>query len=231
MTYKKNLYIKNNKVYLKKKTSIKDYFIEIKKIIEKSKIKKKLVIDVACASGDFISYLRKNRNLEIEGLDYSSKLLKIAKLKNPNLKFYKRDLNQNINLKKKFDIVTCLGTMTAFDNWEKPLSNLFKLCKKSGTILLYDPINIYNINTLLRYEKNGKWISGFNLFSKKRIFNLIKKNNKNAKIKFRRFYLKTFLKKTNDSMRAWTIRLNKKNRIMVGTSQILDFHIIEIKNV
>ena len=60
MTYKKNLYIKNNKVYLKKKTSIKDYFIEIKKIIEKNKIKKKLVIDVACASGDFISYLRKN---------------------------------------------------------------------------------------------------------------------------------------------------------------------------
>ena len=107
MTFKKNQYIKNNKVYLKKEILIKDYFIEIKKIILKKKIKKKFVIDVACASGDFISYLGKNHNLEIEGLDYSSKLLKIAKLKNPSLKFYKRDLNQNINLKKKFDFVTC----------------------------------------------------------------------------------------------------------------------------
>ena len=231
MTFKKKQYIKNNKIYLKKKISVKDYFVEIKKIIEKKRIKNKLVIDVACASGDFISYLRKNNNLEIEGIDYSSELLKIAKLKNPDLKFYKRDLNKNINLKKKFDFVTCLGTMTAFDNWTRPLGNLFRLCKKGGTILLYDPINIYNINTLLRYEKNGKWISGFNLFSKKMIFKLIRKNNKNSKIKFKRFYLRTFLKKTNDTMRAWTIKLNKKNRIMVGTSQELDFDIIKINNV
>ena len=43
--------------------------------------------------------------------------------------------------------------MSVFDDWHKPLKNLFNLCKKNGVIILYDPINIYNIDTILRYKK------------------------------------------------------------------------------
>ena len=46
--------------------------------------------------------------------------------------------------------------MSAFDDWHKPLKNLFNLCKKNGVIILYDPINIYNIDTILRYKKKIK---------------------------------------------------------------------------
>ena len=34
-----------------------------------------------------------------------------------------------------------------------------------------------------------------------------------------------------DKMNAWTTKIDNKKRIMVGTSQVLDFHIIKIKNV
>ena len=32
-------------------------------------------------------------------------------------------------------------------------------------------------------------------------------------------------------MRAWNVKINNSKKIIVGTSQILDFHIIKVKNV
>jgi len=124
-----------------------------------------------------------------------------------------------------------LGTMTIFDNWKLPLKNLFKLCKKNGVIILYDPLNIYNVDTIIRFKNSKNWLSGFNLFSKKTIKRYIKEINKKSVIRFERFNPKLILKKNKDSMRAWSVKINNSRRIMVGTSQILDFHIIKIKNV
>lgn len=230
MIKKRDNYIKNNKTYLNKKTFIKEYFKEINKIIPNKKGIN--LLDVACASGDFIYYLnREKKNIFLCGLDYSPKLLRLAKKKVPSAIFYNRNLKNKINLNKKFDYVTCLGTMSAFDDWHKPLKNLFNLCKKNGVIILYDPINIYNIDTILRYKKNKTWVSGFNLFSKNTIIKIIKEINKNSKIKFKKFTLKKKLPRKKDTMRAWTTLIDKEKRIMVGTSQILDFHIIKVKNV
>ena len=230
MIRKKNNYIKNNKTYLNKKIFIKEYFKKIEKIIpNKNRLE---LIDIACASGDFIYYLNKTKkNIVLSGLDYSPKLLKLAKKKINTARFFNRNLKNKINLNKKFDFVTCLGTMTAFDDWKIPVKNLFKLCKKNGVIILYDPINIYNIDTILRYKKDKKWLSGFNLFSKETITKYFKKINQKCKIKFIEFTLKTNLKKEKNKMKAWTTKIDNKKRVMVGTSQILDFHIIKIKNV
>lgn len=229
---KKNQYIKNNTTYLKKKIIIKDYFKEIKKILlKKYKNKEISLVDVACASGDFLYFLKSNKKFQLTGIDYSEKLLKLAKIKNKDINFQKIDLKKNNNFKKKFDVVTCLGTMTAFDDWKIPVKNLFKLCKKNGVIVLYDPINIYNIDTILRYKKDGKWLSGFNLFSKKTITKYFKKINQKCKIEFIKFTLKTHLKKKKNTMKAWTAKIENRKRVIVGTSQILDFHIIKIKNV
>ena len=225
----KNNYYKDNKVYNNKKIIIKEYFKEIKNFISKQK-KIVSLCDVGCASGDFVNFI-KEKNINVIGIDKSPKLLKHAKQKNPDLKFYRYDLKKNINLKKKYDIVTCLGTMTIFDNWKLPLKNLFKLCKKNGVIILYDPLNIYNVDTIIRFKNSKNWLSGFNLFSKKTIKKYIKEINKKSVIRFERFNPKLILKKNKDSMRAWSVKINNSRRIMVGTSQILDFHIIKIKNV
>lgn len=229
---KKNQYIKNNPKYLKRNVVIKDYFKEIKKILLKKYQNKKIsLIDVACASGDFLYYLKKIKNFELSGIDYSKELLNNAKNKNTNIEFKKIDIKKNNNFKKKFDVVTCLGTMSVFDDWEIPIKNLFKLCKKNGLIILYDPINIYHIDTILRFKKEGKWFSGFNLFSKETIVRKFKHINKKCKIKFTKFDLKTNLKMKKNKMNAWTTKIDNRKRIMVGTSQVLDFYLIKIKNV
>lgn len=229
---KKNQYIKNNTTYLKKKIIIKDYFKEIKKILLKEYKNKKIsLVDVACASGDFLYFLKSIKNFQLTGIDYSENLLKLAKIKNKDINFQNINIKKKNNFKKKFDVVTCLGTMTAFDDWKIPVKNLFKLCKKNGVIILYDPINIYNIDTILRYKKGEKWLSGFNLFSKETITKYFKKINQKCKIGFTKFTLKAHLKKKKNTMKAWTTNIDNKKRVMVGTSQILDFHIIKIKNV
>lgn len=229
---KKNQYIKDNTTYLKRKIIVKDYFKEIKKILLKEYRNKEIsLVDVACASGDFLYFLKSNKNFQLTGLDYSEKLLRLAKIKNKNTKFQNVNLKNNNNFNKKFDVVTCLGTMTAFDDWKIPVKNLFKLCKKNGVIILYDPINIYNIDTILRYKKDEKWLSGFNLFSKETITKYFKKINQRCKIKFIEFTLKTHLKMKKNKMKAWTTKIDNKKRVMVGTSQVLDFHIIMVKNV
>ena len=226
----KNNYLKDNSVYNNKKIIIKDYFKEIKKLVfDQKKINVELC-DVGCASGDFINFVKKT-NLNAIGIDKSKKLLQKAKKKNPGIKFYSFDLKKSINLKRKFDIVTCLGTMTIFDNWKLPLKNLFKLCKKNGNIILYDPINIYGVDTILRYYNGKTWLSGFNLLSKKTIKKIIKDINKKSIINFIKFTPNLILKRKKDPMRSWSVKINNSRRIIVGTSQILDFHIIKIKNV
>ena len=74
----KDNYLKNNKTYLNKKIFVKEYFKEINKMIPNKKGIK--LLDVACASGDFIYYLNRSKNnLTLSGLDYAPELLKLAK--------------------------------------------------------------------------------------------------------------------------------------------------------
>ena len=121
--------------------------------------------------------------------------------------------------------------MSAFDNWHNPMKNLFNFCKKGGFIIFYDPINLYGIDTILRYKKDKIWVSGFNLFSKITIEKYVKNINPKSIINFKKFTPKVKLKKKKDPMRAWNVKINNSKKIIVGTSQILDFHIIKVKNV
>ena len=59
MIKKRDNYIKNNKTYLNKKTFIKEYFKEINKIIPNKKGIN--LLEVACASGDFIYNLNREQ--------------------------------------------------------------------------------------------------------------------------------------------------------------------------
>lgn len=226
---KKDNYLKNNTTYLKNNVVIKEYFIQIEKILSKKRFKNFKIADVACASGDFINFLSSKKYKLLEGYDYSRKLLKKAKEKNPKIKFNYLDLRKKNQLSKRFNCVTCLGTLTAFDDIKIPLKNLMNLTENKGFLILFDPINIYDVDTIMRYKKNNKWTSGFNLFSKNTYIKAVKKISKKSEIRFIKFKVKFELSQRKDKMRAWTVRLNSNKTIMVGTSQILNFYIILIK--
>ena len=56
---KKNIYKLNNNIYLKEKKKVKEYFKKIYLLIKKNNKNKKIsIVDVGCASGDFLCFLK-----------------------------------------------------------------------------------------------------------------------------------------------------------------------------
>ena len=131
---KKNFYPKKDKTYFNNKINKKEYFKLIFNYLDNKKSKLD-ILDVGCASGDFLYLFSKDKKFVLSGIDFSRDLLKIARKKVPNAKFKICDLRKKITLKKKFDICTCLGTLSIFDNIFVIINNLINLVKKGGELI------------------------------------------------------------------------------------------------
>ena len=62
------------------------------------------VLDVGCGSGVKAKYLT-NKGLKVTGLDYSEKLLEIARRENPAIEFVQMDMREVARLDRQFDCV------------------------------------------------------------------------------------------------------------------------------
>lgn len=230
---KKNFYPRVDRVYLKKKAVQKEYFKLIIKHLDNYKGPINL-IDVACASGDFLSLLSEKKKFKLTGIDFSKTLIKLAMKKVPSATFEVQDLKKKIKLRKKFDICTCLGTMSLFDDKFKIINKLINLVKKRGELIFFDPINEHDVNVIIRYQnnfkKNNQWLTGFNTFSKNYWKFMLKQNLKVKSVSFQKFNIKKKIKMNKKNpMRSWTIPFKGKNQLVVGTGQLLNFYIIKIK--
>jgi len=230
---KKNTYPKTNKTYIDKKIKIKEYFKLIINYLKNYKNKINLV-DVGCASGDFLNLLSKNKNFNLTGIDFSKASLDLAKEKVPSATLRLIDLKKKINLNKKYDICTCLGTLSAFDDKFKIIDKLVNLVKNKGELIILDLINEHDVNVLIRYQNNfenkSEWLSGFNTYSKKYWSQKLRLNSKIKSFTFKKFDIKKkILKNKKNPMRAWTERRKNKNQIMVGTGQLLNYYFVKIK--
>ncbi len=229
---KKNIYQKKNKNYLKKKIQNKEYFKKISNYLKKYK-KKLDIIDVGCASGDFLKNISKRKNFNLTGIDFSKEAILLARKKVPSANFFLKDIKK-INLKKKYDVCTCLGTLSIFDNKFNIINKLINITKAKGELIFFDPVNEYNINVLMRYQNNlkkdKKWLSAYNIFSKEYWVSTIKKNRKVKTISFSKFKIPFPIKRNlKDPMRSWTFKIKNENQITAGTGQLLNFYIIKIK--
>ena len=63
------------------------------------------LLDVACGTGNHIAYLKQHYN--VEGLDFSPEMLRIARKKHPDVIFHRGNMT-SFKLNTRFDIVTCL---------------------------------------------------------------------------------------------------------------------------
>jgi ubiquinone/menaquinone biosynthesis C-methylase UbiE len=97
------------------------------------------LLDVACGTGNHITYLKKQYS--VEGLDLNAELLKKAKAKNPDVIFHKGDMC-TFNLGKQFDIISCLfsaiGHVKTRTKMRKAVANMARHLKDGG-ILIIEP--------------------------------------------------------------------------------------------
>lgn len=223
-----NSYPAADKNYFKPNT--KEYF----KIIYKSlKTKKKnSLLDIGCASGDFLKLFEKV-NFDLYGVDFSRKLIQLAKKKVCKGNFKIANIEKKIPFTKKFDICTCLGILSIFENPLKILNKIISVTKSKGRIIIFNNINEYGLNILTKYQNynsaDRRWYSAFNSFSKQYWIKNILLNTRVKKLSFKKFEMPFGIKKNiKKPLRAWTYKNRGKNQVTVGTEQLLNFYIITI---
>ena len=142
-------------------------FSLIKKIIKKNFTNSSSLLDLGCGTGEYSNLMTK-LGLKVVGVDRSKEMLKIAREKyhkNPKLSFLKCDI-ENLNIKKKFDIISALFHILSYHTTNFKVENFFlksqKHLKKNG-ILIFDYWNkdgVYNLQSPLRTReietKNSK---------------------------------------------------------------------------
>ncbi len=165
------------------------------------------IIDVGCANGALLHYLSKeNLNTTFIGYEPELSLIELGKILAPNIEFNNYGLYDISNLKseQKADVVIAAGVIGIFDDPEKFLMHMDKLCKNDGSILLFSPFNENDIDVILQYKpsKGNEWQTGHNLFSLTTIKLIAEKMG--YKYSFSSFSMPFPIKKTNDPMRSWT---------------------------
>lgn len=148
----KGNYLKEHKNYFTKKQLQKD----VDFLIDALNLKKKdNILDFACGHGRHTIELKK-RGFKIDGLDFSSHLLKMAKenarQENLQINFYRQDVH-NINLKTKYDKIFLFFSEFGLFDAKKVLRNITEILKTNGLFLL-DCDNVFRlIQYLINHPK------------------------------------------------------------------------------
>lgn len=119
----------------------KDYATESKSIIALiERFKKssgKELLDVACGTGKHLYYLKKQ--YVCTGIDLNKEMLAVAKRNVKGVKYYLGNM-MNFNLKKQFDIITCLfssiGYVKTYANLDRTLKNFYKHLRTGGVLII-----------------------------------------------------------------------------------------------
>lgn len=106
----------------------KNYLKETNYVLSHLKEKPYNILDIGCGTGSHLKFFNKKK-IKTIGIDFSRKMIKIAKKKNPDLKFFHKDA-KNFSFENKFDLITSLFHVTSYINKDKDLFKIFKNVKK-----------------------------------------------------------------------------------------------------
>ena len=226
----------------KRKENTKEYFKFLHKILNKNKkinSKKTKIIDIGCATGELIYFLKtKFKDANYYGLDVHPKLIKYAK-KDPDLKDVDFSVGNIVDIPKKkhfkkYDVVLFIAVHSIWDSIDIWFSNLKKYAKKGSKIYIFGLFNPNPIDTFVKIRrsrsKNKNLESGWNLISIE-TFKRYFKSKKIKNFKFHPWEIKIPLSKNKkDPMRSYTQKLfNNKYQLTSGFGLVHNLHLLEIK--
>ena len=147
-------------------------------------------LDLACGTGMFAARLKKNYpNITIDGCDISSQSLKIAKKKQLYRKLIKQSFEKKINITKKYDSVSMIGSMTYCKKPKTLFSLIFSYLKKDGIFIFSHRIDLWKKQNFDLLVNN--FSKSFHLVYKSRPLNYLPQNSSfSNKIKIRLVVLK-----------------------------------------
>lgn len=138
--------------------------------INKSFFFKKKILDVGCANGDFLLFL-KEKNIQGSGIDISHDLVKNAQERGLDVKAERLE-----NVQKKFEIVTCWDVIEHIPYPVEFICNLERILLDGGFLLLSTPV----VGLVTKFfGKNWRFLmpdEHLFLFTKKCLFQVLENN-------------------------------------------------------
>lgn len=98
------------------------------------------VLDLGCGAGPVVSELRQ-RGVSVVGIDYSEDMLEHARarLRSQHLddgRLFQGDCRHTAYPDESFDVIVCLGVISYIENYDPALSEIRRLLKPGGTVIL-----------------------------------------------------------------------------------------------
>lgn len=193
-------------------------------------------LDAGCASGAFLSLLLNtlsHLNIKPTGLDIHDELLKMLKEEIPSANTIVGSILDTSLISESYNLITCLGTFSIFDDFEEPFFNLYNNLKTGGLMIISTEFNNFPIDVIMRYRdarfESSNWERGWNIFSKKSVENFLLRNNVEFEwMDFTMPYARAPM--IDDPMRSWTIKTeNNPFQQVNGAQQLINQSILKIE--
>jgi ubiquinone/menaquinone biosynthesis C-methylase UbiE len=192
------------------------------------------VLDIGCARGEFIYFLKKTLGcIDLMGLDYSTQLIEEAQsFKGLDAAQFHVGSAETFELNRKFDVITIAGVLSYFDDASLTLAQCKKHLKPDGRIFILGLFNDYDVDVQIKYRNNkyfNEYQNGWNIHSintLKNILNLIDMKIESIEI----FNLSFELPQQEDPCRSWHIKTEDGFKFTNGLGLIYDMRTIEISH-
>ena len=191
------------------------------------------LLDIGGASGAFCYYINKRFiDFKTVCLEYDEKLCEVGKERVPESTFICGDVNKRAMIEdNSFDVVTMLGVMTIFDDFQPSLSECLRVAKPGSNVFVLGQFNDHDIDVLIRYRysNNGVWNRGWNIFSKCSVDAFLSARTDIEKWSYEKFTLPFDLEKQDDPIRSWTeINANDQRIFKNGLNLEINLQILHI---
>lgn len=196
------------------------------------------LLDIGCATGDFVYYLKSNVSSEtVEGMDLLPELIKKAGEEVPGCHFFTGDICRRETLPaKKYDAIFMNGVHTIFESLHPWLENVLSLVTgvPGARVYLFGLFNAFDLDVLIKARSSNAnpddpWEVGWNSHSMKSVGKALKKLGV-TQFKFHDFNIPIDLPPhADDPLRSWTFRYEDGSRgIMNGALVLHTFKLLEI---
>ena len=187
------------------------------------------ILDIGCATGAFLYYVKKEFQLtDCYGVDYSSNLINQAnRLDGIN---FLTDSAESFNIDKEFDVITMQGVLSYFDDIYPSLLNIKKHLKPRGRVYILGFFNDYDVDVQIKYRNNRYFDSFENGWNHHSIYT-IKKVLSDIGLKLdniHEFNLSFELEKQEDPCRSWHINTESGRFFINGLGLMYKLRVLEI---
>ena len=187
------------------------------------------ILDIGCATGAFLYYVKKEFQLtDCYGVDYSSNLINQAnRLDGIN---FLTDSAESFNIDKEFDVITMQGVLCYFDDIYPSLLNIKKHLKPGGRVFILGFFNDYDVDVQIKYRNNRYFDSFENGWNHHSIYT-IKKVLSDIGLKLdniHEFNLSFELEKQEDPCRSWHINTESGRFFINGLGLMYKLRVLEI---